>query len=65
MAYKYKDMLAASSSELGKAIAEKMHPSVIETLYQRAKSQFLKDYPTCSDEWFKRINEQCLNRSKS
>ena len=63
--YRYKDMLAASSSELGKAIAEKHHPQVIEAIYKRTKTQFLKDYPTCTDEWFERMNKQCLQRSQS
>lgn len=56
--YRYKDMLVASSSTLGKLIAEKAHPKVIEIAYQRANDQFKKDYPECTNEWFARMNNK-------
>lgn len=61
--HKYKDMYAASSSTLGKLIEEKAHPSVIEVAYQRANAQFKKDYPTCTDEWFKRMNNGSTSKT--
>lgn len=61
--YRYKDMLVASSTEMGQAIANKAHPSVIEIMYRRAKAEFLKDYPTCTDEWFARMNNGITNKT--
>lgn len=60
---RHKDMVAASSSVLGTLIKEGAHPSVIEIAYQRAKADFLKSYPQCTDEWFERMNNGIVSKT--
>lgn len=61
--YRYKDMVAASTSVLGTLIKEKAHTSVIETAYGRANADFLKRYPQCDDAWFKRMNDGIVSKT--
>jgi hypothetical protein len=61
--YRYKDMVAAGTSVLGTLIKEKAHPSVIETVYQRANADFLKSYPQCDDAWFMRMNNGIVSKA--